>query len=93
MDIEYEGEIALRFRMEVLKNGVKTGDLEIDPTAKNITLGEIKTSLQDKTDWSFSGKNSEISIEEDATYTFKALLVASENPTLKVTKAEIVLKK
>jgi len=46
-----------------------------------------------KTNWSFSGKNSEIKIEEDGYYTFKGILVASENETLKVTKAEIVLKK
>jgi len=93
MDIEYEGDVELRFRIEILKNGENFGELEIDPTDKNITIGEVKTSLMGKTDWSFSGKNSEIKIEEDGNYTFKGILVASENPTLKVTKAEIVLKK
>jgi hypothetical protein len=47
----------------------------------------------DKTSWSFSGKNSQMKIEEDGKYTFKGILVASENPSLKVTKAEIVFKK
>lgn len=93
MDIEYEGKVALRFKMEILKNGENFGGLEIDPTDKNITIGEVKTSLMGKTDWRFSGKNSEIKIEEDGNYTFKGILVASENSTLKVTKAEIVLKK
>jgi hypothetical protein len=93
MDIEYEGDVALRFRMEVSKDGENFGDLEIDPTDKNITIGEVKTSLMGKTDWRFSGKNSKIKIEEDGNYTFKGILVASENSTLKVTKAEIVLKK
>lgn len=92
MDIAYEGDVALRFKMEILKNGAHYSRLEIDPTDKNITIGELKTSVMGKTDWSFSGKNSEMKIEEDAKYTFKAILVASENPTLKVTKAEIVLK-
>lgn len=93
MDIEYEGDVALRFKMEVLKNGENIGGLEIDPTDKNITIGEVRTSLMGKTDWSFTGKNSEITIEEDGNYTFKGILVASENTTLKVMKAEIVLKK
>jgi hypothetical protein len=93
MDIEYEGDVNLRFRIEILKNGKSFGGLEIDPTDKNITIGEVKTTLMGKTDWSFSGKNSEIKIEEDANYTFKGILIASDNPTMKVTKAEIVLKK
>jgi len=93
MDIEYEGDVALRFRIEILKNGENFGAFEIDPTDKNITIGEAKTSWMGKTDWSFFGKNSEVKIEEDGNYTFKGILVASENPTLKITKAEIVLKK
>lgn len=92
MDIEYEGNVTLRFRVEILKNGENFKTLEIDPTDKNITIGEIKTSIIDKTDWSFSGKNYEIKIEEDGNYTFKGILVSSENSTLKVNKAEIVLK-
>lgn len=93
MDIEYEGDISLLFRIEILKNGEEFGGLEIDPTDKNMTIGEMRTSFNGKTDWSFTGKNSSIKIEEDGDYTFKAILVASENPTLKVTKAELVLKK
>lgn len=93
MDIKYEGDIAIRFKMEILKNGENFGGLEIDPTDKNITIGEVKTSLMGKTDWSFSGKNSEIKIEEDGNYTFKGILVSSDNSTLEVMKAEIVLKK
>lgn len=93
MDIEYEGDVDLRFRIEFLKNGLPMDQLEVDPTDKNITLGEVRTSLMDKTDWSFSGKNAEITIDEDATYTFKAFLIASENPSLVLNKAEVVLKK
>lgn len=93
MDVEYEGDVALRFRLEILKDGENLGGLEIDPTDKNITIGEIKTSLGGKTDWSFSGKNSEIKIEDDGNYTFKGILIASENSSLNVNKAEIILKK
>ena len=93
MDITYKGNVDLRFRIEVLKDGEKYGGLEIDPTDKNITIGEVKTSILGKTDWSFSGKNTEITIEEEGNYTFKGILVASENASLKVEKAEIVLKK
>ena len=93
MDIEYEGEVDLRFRIELWENGEKQLSAEVDPTQKNITMGEIRTTINDKTEWSFFGKNTEIKIEDDGKYTIKAALVASENPTLKVTKAEMVLKK
>ena len=93
MDIEYEGDVALRFRMEIFRDGAKIGILEIDPTDKNISIGELKTSLMNKTKWSFSGKNTKIKIEDDGNYTFKGILTASENPSLIVNKAEIVLKK
>lgn len=93
MDMEYEGDVALRFKMEILKDGEKYGALEVDPTDKNVTIGEVKTSIMDKTKWSFSGKNAEIKIEEDGNYTFRAILAASENPTLKIDKAELILKK
>lgn len=93
IDIEYEGDIDLRFRLEIVKDGEKFGGLEIDPRDKYITIGEIKSSVMGKTDWSFSGKNSEIKIEEDGNYNFKGILIASHNPSLIVNKAEIVLKK
>jgi hypothetical protein len=93
MDIEYEGDVELRFRMEIWKNGEKMGGSEVDPMKKNITMGEIRTTINGKTEWSFFGKNSEIKIEDDGKYTIKAILVASENSSLKVVKAEMVLKK
>ncbi|SFN42923.1 hypothetical protein SAMN04487989_101374 [Bizionia echini] len=93
MDIEYEGNVDLRFQIEVSKNGENIGVLEIDPTDKNITIGELKSSINNKTSWSFTGKNSEITIEDNGEYTFKGILIASENPTLKIDKAEIILKK
>ena len=93
IDIEYEGNIVLRFRIGIDRNGEKYGGLEIDPMDKSITIGELKTSIMGKTNWRFVGKNSKIKIEEDGEYTFKGLLVASDNPSLNIEKAEIILKK
>lgn len=93
IDIEYEGDIALRFRIGASKDGEPHGRFEIDPTETSITIREIKSSILGKTNWSFVGKNSEIEIEENGKYTFKGLLVASDNPSLKITKAEVVFKK
>jgi hypothetical protein len=93
IDIEYEDDIILRFRIGVDKDGEEHGRFEIDPTEKSITTGELKRTIMRKTNWKFMGKNSKIKIEEDGKYTFKGLLVASDNPSLKITKAEIVLKK
>lgn len=93
MDIEYEGDVEMRFRVQAIRDTVIIGQLEIDPTEKNVTLGESKLSLMGKTSWSFTGRNTQITIENDGKYVFKALLAASDNPTLKINKAELVIKK
>lgn len=93
MDFSYEGEVALLFRFEILRDEESLGGFEIDPTDKNLTIGEVKTSILGKTDWSFTGKNSEYDIEKDGIYTFRAILIASENSTPEVEKAEVVFKK
>ena len=67
--------------------------MEIDPTDKNVTLGETKVVLMDKSSWSFNGRNTKVVIDDDGKYTFRALLVSSDNPTLKINKAELVIKK
>lgn len=93
MDIEYEGDVEMRFRVQALNDTTKLGGLEIDPTVKNVTLGEVKLSLGGKTSWRFTGRNTNIVIDHDGKYIFKAIFVASDNPTLKINKAELVIKK
>lgn len=93
MDVEYEGDLQLRFQIEIWTNGHILEVLEIDPFQKNITLNETQISLGDKTTWAFSGKNSEKIIENDGNYIFKAILISNGNPTLKLNKAEIIIKK
>lgn len=93
MDMSYEGDVALRFQLEIIMDTTSLGIMELDPMDKNITLGEVKTTLNDKTNWSFSGKNGSFKVEEDANYTFKAILIASDNSTLQIDKAELIIKK
>ena len=93
MDMEFEGQVSLRFRVKILKGDKEYTSLEIDPTDKNITLGEIKTSVMDKHKWRFRGRNTKIKVKEDGTYTFISQLIAEDNPTLKINKAELVIKK
>jgi hypothetical protein len=93
MELAYEGDAPLRFQVQVLRDGAPYQQLELNPTEKNVTVNEFKTSVNDKVSWRFSGKNAELKIPENGIYTFKARLVAAANPTLKVTKAELVLKK
>lgn len=93
MDIAYEGEATLEFKVKIFKNQTKVAQFEIDPTKKKLTIGEVKTAVMGKTKWSFFGKNHEFVIEEDGAYRISSILVASKNPSLKVTKAELVLKK
>jgi len=93
MDMEYKGDVKLQFKIKIFKSTTKVAQFEIDPTKKNITVGEVKTNVMDKTKWRFSGKNHDLTIEEDGTYRITSILVASENPSLKITKAELVIKK
>lgn len=48
MDFKHEGEVALLFKVEILKNGENLGGFEIDPTDKNLTIGEMKNLLTEK---------------------------------------------
>jgi hypothetical protein len=93
MDLAYEGEAPVRFQVQVTRNGSPFKQLQLDPTEKNVTIGEVKTDINGSVNWRFSGKNAELVIPEAGSYTFKAILVAMANPTLHVTKAELVLKK
>jgi len=92
MDIEYTGEAYFQFRFRIYKNGEPYGILEIDPTEKNITIGEIKTVLNDNTKWSFTGKNKELKIKESGKYKIKCVLKTTSNPSIKINKAEVVIK-
>jgi hypothetical protein len=56
-------------------------------------LGEVKTTFFDKTTWSFKGSMDFLQIKETAQYTFRTILIASENESLKINKADLVLKK
>jgi hypothetical protein len=93
MDMEYEGNVQLRFRVVVKKDGKEYQTLEVDPTVKDLTIGETKTTLNDKTSWSYFGQNIIFNVQEDGNYTFKAILVATKNSTLVIRKAELVLKR
>ena len=93
MDMEYTGDVEIRFRISIKKGEDPYGNLEIDPTEKDLTMGETKTTLNGKTSWSFSGQNAVFNVHEDGSYTFQAILVASENTSLAIKKAELVLKK
>ena len=93
MDMEYEGDMGFEFRIEVIKGDEQVAYIEIDPTDKNISLNEVFTEINNKTNWRFTWKNGEYNIPETGTYTFKSILIASPNESLKLEKAELILKK
>jgi hypothetical protein len=92
-DIEFEDEIALVYTVEIWKDTVKQGGFQLDALKTNPTMMEVKTSFGNKTKWSYTGKMDFLRIEQNGTYTFKAVLNSSDNQTLKINKAELVLKK
>lgn len=92
-DIEYENDLALEYTIEIWKDSLQIGGTKLDALDTNPTLMEVKKTLGNKTTWRYSGKMKHFSIEKDGDYTFKAILNSSDNPTLKINKAELVLKK
>jgi hypothetical protein len=93
MDIEYSGEEFFQFRFRVYKNDEPFAVLEFDPTEKNITIGEIKSTIGGKTKWSFTGKNTKLKITDDGKYTFKGILKATKNPSIIINKAIVIIKR
>ena len=93
MDFEYEGNVDLRFRVEIQKDGEQYENIQVDPMQKDLTIGETKVTVNGKTTWSFSGQNVIFNVQEDGKYNFKGILVSSDNNSLVVKKAELVLKR
>ncbi|MBK8500410.1 MAG: hypothetical protein IPL52_16715 [Flavobacteriales bacterium] len=92
MDMAYDGQADLRMRVRVVKDDADLQLFELDPTEKNVTVSETRTEFNGRTEWSFTGKNAEYTVPEDGAYTFKAILTAEENPSLRIRKAELLLK-
>lgn len=92
MNLEYEGSLGLEYRLMVLKDSDTLGTLQLNPFERDISMGEVKTEFGNKTRWKFSGRMDRLDIEEDGSYEFKGILVSSENPTLQLKTAELVLK-
>ncbi len=92
MNMEYEGDVLLLFKIEILKDGKEFKSIEFDPRDKNVSIKEVLIHKNGKTKWRFQGKNAKILIEEDGIYTFKGILVASENSSLILHKAELIFK-
>lgn len=92
MDVEYEGEERFLVKLQMLKDDETLGIIDFDPTEKDMTVGEAKTTIMGKTSWSFSGRNKKLKIDEDGKYSFRAILFTS-NPKLKINKSELVVRK
>lgn len=92
LDFSFEGNAESLFKVRIFKGEEEIDFLEFDPTKKNISLNEVKTSINGKTKWKFTGKNASYIIKEKGSYTFKSIFV-TDNPTLQLNKAELVLKK
>jgi len=93
MNIEYQDRLTLMYTIEIWKDGIRTGGAELSPFDKKITIGEIKTTVNNYTKWSFFGKMKHLTIKETGNYTFKANLQQFGDTEYLIKKAEIVLKK
>jgi hypothetical protein len=93
MNLEFEGPLAMRYQIQLIKDADTLGLIELDPFEKDITIGEIKTTLNDKTNWRYSGRMDFHQIKEAGKYTFRTRLVTSPNRSLQLKQADLVLKK
>lgn len=93
MNMEYEGKLALEFQLLVIMEGDTINMLPLNPFERDITVGEVKSSFNDKTSWRFSGRMDYLEIENSGTYEFQTLLLANENANIQINKADLVFKK
>ena len=93
MDLEYEGELALEFQLLVIKEGDTLNMLPLNPFEVDITMNEVKTSFNNKTDWRFAGRMNYLDIEDSGTYEFQTLLLANVGANPTINKADLVFKK
>lgn len=77
MDMEYDGDIDLLFRVRLVRDSMIVQELEIGPPGEERHRGRsTRSTFGGHTKWSFTGKNATVTIPEDGTYTFQAILVA-----------------
>ena len=69
------------------------GFIELDPMDKDITIGEVRTEIMDKTNWRYAGRMNTFTVENSGHYTLRTILVSSQNATLELKKADLVIKK
>lgn len=93
MDMKYEGDLALRYKLQVIKEADTLGYFEFDPMEKDITISELKTSFGNKTNWKFSGRSDFWNVKDSGHYVLRAILISNGNETLELNKSDIVIKK
>lgn len=93
IDLEFENQLMLVYTIEIWNDTTKLGGLQFDALETNPTFKEIRTSLGNKTTWSFTGKMDFWEVLEDGNYTFIAALASSDNPSLQLNKSTLILKK
>jgi hypothetical protein len=93
IDIEYENDLGLFFGVEVWLDDEGKAVYQMDALKTNPTLKQVSTSFGNKTSTSYTGKMNFVTIEKGGDYTFKVWLNTSDNPTLVVHQAELVLTK
>ncbi len=93
LDLKYEGALGLMYKVDVWKDSVRLGGMDLDALNPSISMMEVRTEVNDKVNWSFQGKLGEITLEEPGEYTFKIILLSSDNPSLSIEKSDFLLKK
>lgn len=92
MDIAYDGPLELEFFVQLPK-ALGLPSQRLDALRPTLTVGEVKTVVNEHTTRSFSGRMGSFEAPATAEYNFGALLLSSGNPTLQLKKADLVFKK
>jgi hypothetical protein len=93
LDLEYEGELELNYNVRVIKNSDTLRVVKLNPLNCKLKMFEKTVSLMGKTSQSYEGNMDAFEITDAGKYTFDVILVSNPNETLKLNKADLVLKK
>ncbi|SFU39219.1 hypothetical protein SAMN05216480_102197 [Pustulibacterium marinum] len=93
LDVHYKDELVLGYLVEI-KNGEESkGIIRLEAIEEAEFVEAVKSSVSDTIYRKLTKEIGSYEVEEDGNYLFRAALMSSPNFTLKIDKADLILKK
>lgn len=92
LDFEYEGELQLYYTIEVWQGNNQISGQRLNGLTPTNVTNSLKTEVNGHFSERFSGEIGEVELVQNGNYVVKASISTSDNATLKLKKAHLVLR-